>query len=133
MRARRSFYNIILLFRPMSSDQTEATTATATTENSAVVSSRRRALADRVTFSSIDKNRIGSVRVLNSTLFPVKYKEQFYRDILLPEVEEFCKLGPRLLNIFDLYVIVDNAVFSSSLRGQHPRRDDLLPLRGQGR
>lgn len=85
----------------MSSDTTEATTATATTENPAAVSSRRRTLADRVTFSSIDKNRIGSVRVLNSTLFPVKYKEQFYRDILLPEAEEFCKLGLCLLNVSD--------------------------------
>ena len=35
----------------------------------------------------------GTVRKLNSVLFPIKYSERFYTDILKPEVEEFCKLG----------------------------------------
>ena len=47
----------------------------------------------RVTFSSITPNNIGTVRKLNSVLFPIKYGDKFYKDILLPEVEDFCKLG----------------------------------------
>jgi hypothetical protein len=30
---------------------------------------------------------------LNSVLFPIKYSEKFYSEILLPEVEDFCKLS----------------------------------------
>ena len=48
---------------------------------------------DRVSFSSINNNNLGTVRVLNTTLFPVRYSEKFYKDIVRPEVEEFCKLG----------------------------------------
>lgn len=68
------------------------TAASAGTQSDPSKSSQKRPV-DRVTFSSIDKNRLGVVRVLNSTLFPVKYSEQFYRDIVLPEAEDFCRLG----------------------------------------
>lgn len=47
----------------------------------------------RVTFAPITPNNLGTVRKLNSVLFPIKYSEKFYSDILLPEVEEFCQLG----------------------------------------
>jgi len=47
----------------------------------------------RVTFASITPNNLGTVRKLNSVLFPIKYSEKFYTDILSPEVEDFCKLG----------------------------------------
>ena len=47
----------------------------------------------RVTFSSITPNNVGTVRKLNSVLFPIRYGEKFYKDILLPEAEDFCKLG----------------------------------------
>ena len=47
----------------------------------------------RVTFSSITSNNLGTVRKLNSVLFPIKYGDKFYKDLLLPEVEDFCKLG----------------------------------------
>lgn len=47
----------------------------------------------RVNFSSLTPNNLGTVRKLNSVLFPIKYSEKFYQDILLPEVEDFCKLG----------------------------------------
>ena len=40
-----------------------------------------------------DQRHTGTVRKLNSVLFPIKYSEKFYGDILKPEVEEFCKLG----------------------------------------
>lgn len=47
----------------------------------------------RVTFSPITPNNLGTVRKLNSVLFPIRYGDKFYSDILLPEVEDFCKLG----------------------------------------
>ncbi|KAJ6587154.1 acyl-CoA N-acyltransferase [Mycena vulgaris] len=43
-------------------------------------------------FASLTPNNLGTVRKLNSVLFPIKYSEKFYTDILLPEVEDFCKL-----------------------------------------
>ncbi|KAF8904486.1 acyl-CoA N-acyltransferase [Gymnopilus junonius] len=46
----------------------------------------------RITFAPITPNNLGTVRKLNSVLFPIKYSEKFYKDILLPEVEEFCQL-----------------------------------------
>jgi len=49
----------------------------------------------RVTFSYLTPNNVGVVRKLNSVLFPVKYAEKYYKDILAPEVEEFCQLGER--------------------------------------
>ena len=47
----------------------------------------------RVSFASLTPNNLGTVRKLNSVLFPIKYSEKFYQDILLWDVEEFCKLG----------------------------------------
>ncbi|KAF9653195.1 N-acetyltransferase NAT13 [Thelephora ganbajun] len=46
----------------------------------------------RVTFSYLTSNSLGVVRKLNSVLFPVKYSEKYYKEILAPEVEEFCQL-----------------------------------------
>jgi len=43
-------------------------------------------------FASLTPNNLGVIRKLNSVLFPIKYSEKFYQDILLPDVEEFCKL-----------------------------------------
>jgi N-alpha-acetyltransferase 50 len=37
---------------------------------------------------------------LNSVLFPIKYSEKFYSEILLPEVEDFCKLS-----VYQYYVL----------------------------
>ncbi|KAA1476094.1 acyl-CoA N-acyltransferase [Dentipellis sp. KUC8613] len=48
--------------------------------------------ASRVNFASLTLNNLGTVRKLNSVLFPIKYSEKFYQDILLPEAEDFCKL-----------------------------------------
>lgn len=47
----------------------------------------------RITFSYLTPNNLGVVRKLNSVLFPIKYSEKFYQDILLPEVEDFCQLS----------------------------------------
>jgi len=54
---------------------------------------------ERVTFSYLTPNNLGVVRKLNSVLFPVKYAEKYYKEILAPEVEEFCQLGERVLSI----------------------------------
>ncbi len=69
-------------------------------------------LPPRVSFASLTPNNLGNcqknvhkiqthlatgtVRKLNSVLFPIKYSEKFYNDILQPELEDFCKLGPSL-------------------------------------
>jgi hypothetical protein len=50
---------------------------------------------EKVTFSYLTPNNLGVVRKLNSVLFPVRYAEKYYKDILAPEVEEFCQLGER--------------------------------------
>ncbi|KAI0785620.1 acyl-CoA N-acyltransferase [Abortiporus biennis] len=46
----------------------------------------------RVSFASLTPNNLGTVRKLNSVLFPIKYSEKFYSDIIQPELEDFCKL-----------------------------------------
>jgi hypothetical protein len=51
----------------------------------------------RISFASLTANNLGTVRKLNSVLFPIKYTEKFYQDILLPEAEDFCKLGAFLI------------------------------------
>jgi hypothetical protein len=48
---------------------------------------------DRVSSASITSNNLGTVRKLNSVLFPIKYSERFYQDIQRPEAEDFCKLS----------------------------------------
>lgn len=49
-----------------------------------------------MTFASLTPNNLGTVRKLNSVLFPVRYSDKFYADILQPEVEDFCQLGAGL-------------------------------------
>ncbi|KAI0051830.1 N-acetyltransferase NAT13 [Auriscalpium vulgare] len=46
----------------------------------------------RVAFASLTQNNLGTVRKLNSVLFPIKYSDKLYSEILQPEVEDFCKL-----------------------------------------
>jgi len=46
----------------------------------------------RVSFASLTPNNLGTVRKLNSVLFPIKYSDKFYQDVLSPDAEEFCKL-----------------------------------------
>ncbi|KAL6310350.1 N-acetyltransferase NAT13 [Sparassis latifolia] len=53
----------------------------------------------RVSLSSLTPNNLGTVRKLNSVLFPIKYSEKFYQDILLPEVEDFCKLSASMSSL----------------------------------
>ncbi|KAI9509726.1 N-acetyltransferase NAT13 [Russula earlei] len=55
-------------------------------------SKKAEAVSSKVSFASLTQNNLGTVRKLNSVLFPIKYSEKFYSEILLPEVEDFCKL-----------------------------------------
>ena len=57
------------------------------------MTSSKKAFSSKGTFASLTQNNLGTVRKLNSILFPIKYSEKFYSEILLPEVEEFCKLS----------------------------------------
>lgn len=68
-----------------------------TNESSAAFSSQRS--KQRVSFASVDINNLGTVRKLNAVLFPIRYSEKFYKDVLLPEAEEFCKLSQSHLHI----------------------------------
>jgi hypothetical protein len=52
--------------------------------------------AARISFASLTHQNIGTVRKLNSVLFPVRYSDKYYQDILQPEIEAFCQLGPSL-------------------------------------
>jgi hypothetical protein len=53
----------------------------------------------RIAFASLTPNNLGTVRKLNSVLFPIKYSEKFYQEIIQPEVEDFCKLSMWLLGL----------------------------------
>lgn len=46
----------------------------------------------RVSLAPCTLNNIGTVRKLNAVLFPIRYAERFYKDILLPEAEQYCQL-----------------------------------------
>jgi len=48
--------------------------------------------APKVDFSPVNPNNIGTLRKLNSVLFPIKYSDRFYKDVLLPEHEDYCQL-----------------------------------------
>ncbi|KAI1794143.1 acyl-CoA N-acyltransferase [Ganoderma leucocontextum] len=48
--------------------------------------------SSRVSFAAVTPNNLGTVRKLNSVLFPIKYSEKFYSDIVHPDVEHFCQL-----------------------------------------
>lgn len=53
----------------------------------------------RISFASITPNNLGTLRKINGVVLPVKYSEKFYQDVLLPELEDFCKLGPSLSSL----------------------------------
>lgn len=53
--------------------------------------------APKVDFSPVNPNNIGTLRKLNSVLFPIKYSEKFYQSTVLPEHEEYCKLSEPIM------------------------------------
>jgi len=64
------------------------TTTTTTSQTLPVLKSR----PPKIDFSSINPNNIGTLRKLNQVLFPIKYSEKFYKDVLLSDHEPYCKL-----------------------------------------
>ncbi|KIK67184.1 hypothetical protein GYMLUDRAFT_37243 [Collybiopsis luxurians FD-317 M1] len=46
----------------------------------------------KISFASLTPHNLGTLRKLNSVLFPISYSDRFYTDVLKPEVENFCKL-----------------------------------------
>ena len=46
-----------------------------------------------ITFGGINENNVEQLRLLNETIFPVRYNDKFYNDILhmLPEFTKFGK------------------------------------------
>ncbi|KAG9092017.1 hypothetical protein FS749_016064 [Ceratobasidium sp. UAMH 11750] len=57
-----------------------------------VTSTRKTRPVARVSLASLTPNNLGTLRKLNSVLFPIRYSEKFYRQVLEPELEDFCKL-----------------------------------------
>lgn len=83
-----------------------------------------RPLATIAQTSPVTANNVGTVRKLNSVLFPVKYSEPFYKTILLPELEEYCKLSttcPCKSSSLHRSLALYHSLFQ-----RHPRRDDVL-------
>ncbi|KEP49961.1 GNAT family acetyltransferase [Rhizoctonia solani 123E] len=100
----------------------------------AAISSRKAARpVARVSLASLTPNNLGTLRKLNSVLFPIRYSEKFYREVLEPELDEFCKL----IYYNDVPV---GAVCSRIERGQRPGEacvyimtmGVLAPYRGLG-
>lgn len=80
------------------------------------MTSTKKSLSSKVTFASLTPNNLGTVRKLNSVLFPIKYSEQFYNEILLSEVEDFCKLSTfryhllRSISVLTTFVVYYNDI-----------------------
>ncbi|ELU37113.1 acetyltransferase (GNAT) family domain-containing protein [Rhizoctonia solani AG-1 IA] len=56
----------------------------------ATISSRKTARpAARISLASLTPNNLGTLRKLNSVLFPIRYSEKFYKEVLEPELDEF--------------------------------------------
>ncbi len=47
-------------------------------------------------FGDLTEKNIGLLRLLNQSIFPVRYNDKFYKDLLLPGREELTKLGRAL-------------------------------------
>ncbi|KAF8829068.1 N-acetyltransferase NAT13 [Lentinula edodes] len=49
-------------------------------------------VSTRISFASLTTHNLGTLKKLNSVLFPIAYTDRFYADVLKSEVDEFCKL-----------------------------------------
>lgn len=50
-------------------------------------------------FGDLTDKNLGQLKVLNTAIFPVKYNDKFYTDLLLPGREELTKLGMFIFHI----------------------------------
>jgi ribosomal protein S18 acetylase RimI-like enzyme len=75
---------------------TNATSGTSSTPGGSALQtlkpSRANTYGPRISISSVTPNNIGTLRKLNGVIFPVSYSDKFYKDVLLPEAEDFCKI-----------------------------------------
>ena len=44
-----------------------------------------------ISFGDVTEKNLGQLKVLNSVVFPVKYNDKFYNDLL--QHADYCKLG----------------------------------------
>lgn len=47
----------------------------------------------RIDLADLTRNNIGQLRKLNSALFPVRFSERWYKDVLEEDVKQVCKYG----------------------------------------
>lgn len=64
----------------------------------------------RVSYASLTSQNIGTLRKLNSVLFPVKYSEKYYQDVLHPTVENFCQLSLSFTTCADASLITKQSI-----------------------
>jgi len=76
----------------MSKTPTDATPVP-TLETNGTTNKPPRRPPPRLSFASVDHNNIGTLRKLNSVIFPIVYTERFYADTIVAEHADYCKLG----------------------------------------
>lgn len=54
-------------------------------------SSQKPKMQGRIDIANLTQNNIGQLRKLNSVLFPVRFGEKWYKDVLKEDVKEICK------------------------------------------
>lgn len=47
----------------------------------------------RIDLTALTPNNVGQLRKLNAALFPVRFTEKWYKDVLEKEVQDICKFG----------------------------------------
>jgi hypothetical protein len=52
--------------------------------------------ARKIDLSDLTPNNIGQLRKLNSVLFPVRFGEKWYKDVLTEDARQVCKFGELL-------------------------------------
>jgi len=71
----------------------EPATGTMPLETNGTANKPSRRPPPRLSFASVDHNNIGTLRKLNSVIFPIVYTERFYAETLVAEHADYCKLG----------------------------------------
>jgi hypothetical protein len=56
-------------------------------------SSLLKSRSGRIDVADLTPNNIGQLRKLNAALFPVRFGEKWYKDVLSKEVSDICKFG----------------------------------------
>jgi hypothetical protein len=80
-----------------------------------------------LTFGGINENNVAQLRLLNDVIFPVKYHDKFYTDVVtLPP--EFAKFGEWMyVCIYVCVVHPCRSVPSHGRSGSHTRQPDTGP------